>query len=71
MKIMHFQSDACSVLEVVKYWEIAQKTSILSEKFNGRTFRYECLQELILEELFVNIKNMKKNQDFYDLQVEF
>ena len=37
-----------------------QKTSIISEEFDGRTFRYEFLQELILEELFVHIKNMKK-----------
>ena len=48
-----------------------QKTSILSEEFNGRTFRYEFLQELILEELFVSIKNMKKKHDFYDFQDEF
>ena len=59
---MNFQSDVNSVLETVKGWEIVQKTSIVSEEFNGRTFRYEFLQELILEELFVNIKNMQKSR---------
>ena len=47
-----------------------QKTSTASEEFDGRTFRYEFLQELILEELFVSIENMK-NHDFYDFQDEF
>ena len=59
---MNFQNDVNSVLEIVKGWEIVQKTSIVSEEFNGRTFRYEFFQELILEELFVNIKNMQKSR---------
>ena len=59
---MDFQSEVHSVVEVVKGWEIVQKTSNVSEEFNGRTFRYEFLQELILEELFVNIKNMQKSR---------
>ena len=71
MKTMNFQNDVNSVLEVVKGWEIVQKTSIFSEEFNGRTFRYEFLQERILEELFVKIKNMQKNHDFHDFQDEF
>ena len=41
MKIMNFQSDVHSAVEVVKGWEIVQKTSNVSEEFNGRTFRYE------------------------------
>ena len=41
MKIMNFQSDVHSAEEVVKGWEIVQKTSNVSEEFNGRTFRYE------------------------------
>ena len=61
MKMMNFQSDVISHLEVVWGWEIVQKASISSEEFNARTFRYEFLQELILEELFGNIKNMKKS----------
>ena len=59
---MNFQNDAKSTLEIVKGWEIVQKTSIFFEEFNGRTFRYEFLQELILEELFVSIKNMQKSR---------
>ena len=41
MKIMNFQSDVHSAVEVVKGWEIVQNTSNVSEEFNGRTFRYE------------------------------
>ena len=41
MKIMNFQSDVHSAVEVVNGWEIVQKTSNVSEEFNGRTFRYE------------------------------
>ena len=41
MTIMNFQSDVHSAVEVVKGWEIVQKTSKVSEEFNGRTFRYE------------------------------
>jgi len=37
-----------------------QKISIVSEEFNGRTLRYEFLQELILQELFVHIKKYEK-----------
>ena len=61
---MNFQNHVDSILnlEVVKGWEIVQKTSIFSEEFNERTFRYEFLQELIPEELFGNIKNMKKSR---------
>ena len=59
---MNFQKYVNLVLEVVKDWEIVQNTSIFPEEVNGRIFRYEFLQELILEELFVNIKNMKKSR---------
>ena len=47
-----------------------QKTSISSEEFNERTFRYQFLQELLLEELFVSPK-ISKNHDFKDFQDEF
>ena len=63
MKIMDFQSAVHSVVEVVKGWEIVQKTSILSEEFNERIFRYEFCQELILEELLVSVK-ICQNHDF-------
>ena len=53
---MNFQRDVNSVLETVKGWEIVQKTSIFSEEFNGTAFRYEFLQELILEEILVSVK---------------
>ena len=47
-----------------------QKTSNLSQDSNERTFRYEFLQELILEELFGSTQNME-NRDFYEFQDEF
>ena len=40
---MNFQSDVHSAVEVVKGWEIVQKTSIFSEEFDERTFKYEFL----------------------------
>ena len=43
MKTMNFQNDVNSVLEVVKGWEIVQKTSIFPEEFDERTFKYEFL----------------------------
>ena len=43
MKTMTFQSDVHSAVEVVKGWEMVQKTSIFSEEFDERTFKYEFL----------------------------
>ena len=67
---MDFQKDVFSFLDVIQGWEIVQKTSNFSEEFNERTFKYEFLQELILEELFGSTQN-KENRDFYEFQDEF
>ena len=40
---MNFENHVDSILEVVKGWEIVQKTSIFSEEFDERTFKYEFL----------------------------
>ena len=43
MKTMNSQNDVNSVLEVIKGWEIVQKTSIFPQQFDERTFKYEFL----------------------------
>ncbi len=47
-----------------------EKDIYISEELHGRTFRYEFLQDLILEELLVCMK-IWKNHDFHDFQDEF
>ena len=47
-----------------------QNTSPGLKEYFGRTFRYEFLQELILEEFFVNIKK-SENHNLHDFQDEF
>ena len=70
MKTMNFQNNVNSVLEVIKGREIVQKTSIFSEEFDGRTFKYEFLLITPLGRTFQKSKNVK-NLIFSKFQDEF
>ena len=49
---MNFQNDVHSILEIVKGWEIVQKTPIFPEEFDERTVKYEFLPRTPLGRTF-------------------